>query len=466
MTMYKMMASQIIREIEAGQLSEGSRLPSLRQLAKQQAVSMSTAVSCYQELESQGWIHARPQAGYYVSPRRHKYHTPEWAQFVSRVSQVRQTSVALPVHNGPLGISTTYLDDTARHALEQSFRRASKRLGRRLGQYPHPQGDLSLRHALSAHFAKIGLHIKPDELVITSGCMPAIKSAVEACTQVGDAIAISSPCFSGILDLLGQMGRQIVEIPSLDEGIDLEQLEQHLQQGSVKAGIFCTSHMNPQGITMSARQKQKLAALANHYQVPMIEDDVYLELSYGEHTPLPAKYYDQGGYILWCGSISKSLSPSYRLGWCLPGRFSKNYVDQYTASFFGVSLPIQLAVADFIESGHYAKQLKHRRSRLLNLRQAYLSFLSARLPDKVKMSNPQGGMVLWLQVPDLNVTQFMALLEEYQIDIRLGQQFSTLSLYNDCLRINIGFELTSEVEQELNLLVEAIRQSSGVGDDV
>ncbi|WP_197413089.1 aminotransferase-like domain-containing protein [Vibrio sp. MEBiC08052] len=466
MSMYKMMASQFIREIETGQLAEGGRLPSLRQLAKQQAVSMSTAVSCYQELESQGWIHARPQAGYYVSPRRHKHHTPEWAQFVSRVSQVRQTFAASAKHNGPLGISTSYLDDMALNALEQSFRRVSKRLGQRLNQYPHPQGEPSLRHALSAHFAKLGLHINPDELVITSGCMPAIKSAVEACTQVGDAIAISSPCFSGILDLLGQMGRQIVEIPSLDEGIDLDQLEQHLQQGSVKAGIFCTSHMNPQGITMSARQKQKLAALANHYQVPVIEDDVYLELSYAEHTPLPAKYYDQGGYILWCGSISKSLSPSYRLGWCLPGRFTAEYVHQHTASFFGVSLPIQLAVADFVESGHYAKQLKRRRSRLLNLRQAYLSFLSACLPDKVKISNPQGGMVLWLQVPDLNLTRFTALIEAYKIDIRLGQLFSTLSLYNDCFRINIGFELTPEVENELNLLVEAIQQSSRAGDDV
>ncbi|MEF1230115.1 PLP-dependent aminotransferase family protein, partial [Vibrio fortis] len=296
------------------------RMPSLRQLAKQQAVSMSTAVSCYQELESQGWIHSRPQAGYYISARSKKHNTPEWTQFVSKVSQVHQSFSIHSPYNGPLGISSTTIDDTAQLELERSFRRSSKRLGSRLNHYPHTQGDPSLCDALSVHFSKLGIHINPQDLVITSGCMPAIKAALEACTQVGDAIAISSPCFSGILDLLGKMGRRIVEIPSIDEGIDLAQLELHLQQGSVKAGIFCTSHMNPQGITMTAQQKQKLAELANHYQVPMIEDDVYLELSYSEHTPLPAKYYDSNGYILWCGSISKSLSPSYRLGWCLPGR--------------------------------------------------------------------------------------------------------------------------------------------------
>ncbi|MGF1711813.1 PLP-dependent aminotransferase family protein [Vibrio kagoshimensis] len=461
MSMYRMMASKFIREIEAGKLTEGSRMPSLRQVSKQQAVSMSTAVSCYQELESQGWIHARPQAGYYVSAQPSTHSTPEWAQFVSKVSKVNQNFSIHSLHNGPLGVSSTTIDDLALNELERSFRRASKRLGSRLNQYPDTQGDPLLRNALSVHFAKLGLHINSEELVITSGCMPAIKAALEACTQVGDAIAISSPCFSGILDLLGQMGRNIVEIPSLNDGIDLLQLEAHLEQGSVKAGLFCTSHMNPQGITMSAQQKQKLAELANHYQVPMIEDDVYLELSYSEHTPLPAKYYDRDGYILWCGSVSKSLSPSYRLGWCLPGRFTERYRQQHSASCFGVSLPIQLAVADFIESGHYAKQLKRRRSKLLNLRQSYLTFLSERLPKKVKISHPQGGMVLWLQVPGLELARFTELIEENQIDIRLGQLFSTLSLYNDCLRINIGFELSTNVQDELEQLIEAIKQSSG-----
>ncbi len=357
-------------------------------------------------------------------------------------------------------MSSTNIDEAALNELGRSFRRASKRLGHRLNQYPDTQGEHSLRSALSVHFSKLGLHINPDELVITSGCMPSIKAALESCTREGDAIAISSPCFSGILDLLGRMGRKIVEIPSLDDGIDLLQLEDHLKQGTIKAGVFCTSHMNPQGITMSAQQKQKLAELANQYQTPVIEDDVYLELSYSEHTPLPAKYYDQSGYILWCGSVSKSLSPSYRLGWCLPGRYTEDYRAQHTASCFGVSLPIQLTIADFIESGHYAKQLKRRRQKLLLLRQAYLSYLSNHLSDKVKISQPQGGMVLWLQIPGLNLECFKVLIEESSIDIRLGHLFSTLALYDDCLRVNIGFELTEKVRAELDKLIAAIAQST------
>ncbi|WP_448570084.1 GntR family transcriptional regulator, partial [Thalassotalea ganghwensis] len=91
MSMYRMMASQFVHEIESGKLPQGSRMPSLRQLSKQQSVSMSTAVSCYQELESQGWIHARPQAGYYVSVHKSQHRTPQIVQFISKVSSVEQS---------------------------------------------------------------------------------------------------------------------------------------------------------------------------------------------------------------------------------------------------------------------------------------------------------------------------------------------------------------------------------------
>lgn len=453
MSIYKQLANQFVAEIESGKRQEGGRMPSLRQLAKQQAVSMSTVVSCYQELESQGWILSRPQAGYFVAPRKPRHSTPEWAQFVSKVSNVTNSYPSHPPIQGPLGVSTTINDQQSVTELERSFRRSLKRLGNRLNHYPDTQGEPMLRQALAAHFAKINLHFSAEQLVITAGCMSAIKAALESCTKEGDTIAISSPCFNGILELLGQMSRKIVEIPSLDDGIDLEQLESHLKEKRVDAAIFCTSHMNPQGINMSAGQKQALANLANQYQIPVIEDDVYLELSYSDHTPLPAKYYDKGGYVLWCGSVSKSLSPSYRLGWCLPGRYLNVYKEKFTAASYGVALPTQLAVADFIDSGQYAKHVRHRRAKLLSLRRQYLDYLSEHLPMEVHISNPQGGMVLWLQVPKLQVTAFAAAVQEHKLDIRLGQLFSTLDLYSDCLRINIGYPLEGEAKQQLDTLI-------------
>lgn len=460
MSLYRQLANQLIDEIESGKRAAGGRMPSLRQLAKQQSVSLSTVVSCYQELASQGWIYARPQAGYFISLRQPTRATPKWAKFESKVSRITPSAAIPPAKNGPLGEAGTANDAQSITELERSFRRSLKRMGERLNHYPDIQEEPLLRQALSTHFAKLDLHFTSDDIWITTGCMAAIKAALESCTDRGDTIAISSPCFNGILALLGQMSRKIIEIPSLDDGVDLDQLEHHLQNKRVDAAIFCTSHMNPQGINMSASQKQKLAQLANQYQIPVIEDDVYLELSYSAHTPLPVRYYDNGGYVLWCGSVSKSLSPSYRLGWCLPGRYLEAYKAQFTSASSGVAVPIQLAIADFIDSGQYAKHLRRRRSLLLSRRQQYLDYLSAHLPARVNISHPQGGMVLWLQVPDLNQPAFDDSIKQRQLDIRPGHLFSTLDRYANCLRINIGYPLTGQAKQDLDQLIELIQQHS------
>ncbi|MCK6264229.1 PLP-dependent aminotransferase family protein [Vibrio sp. ZSDE26] len=459
MSLYKRLAKQFIDDIQSGQLAQGSRLPSLRQLSKQHSVSMSTAVSCYQELESAGWIAARPQAGYYVRQKASSHSKPTWTSFKSRVSTPSSNAPIYSPFNGPLGVSNSDIGDETALELERGFRRVMRRMGRRLTRYPEFQGERSLRDALSNHFSTHGIHFQADDLVITSGCLSAIKAALESCSREGDAIAISSPCFNGIIDLLGQMSRKIVEIPSLEEGIDLDQLETHFKQGNVQAGVFCTSHMNPQGITMSTQQKQRLASMANQYRIPVIEDDVYVELSYADHYPLPAKYYDTDGYILWCGSFSKSLSPSYRLGWCLPGRYLDVYRSRFGSGCYGVAIPLQLTIADFIESGHYAKHLKRKRFELLNYRTDYLNYLSEKLSAEVLISGSQGGLVLWLQVPGLNGEGLANDAMKHQLDIRIGQTFTTLDYYKDCVRINIGHPLQGQAKVDLQLLVELIEQN-------
>ncbi|MGY3569902.1 aminotransferase-like domain-containing protein [Vibrio paucivorans] len=460
MARYKQLADKFVEDIQQGVLAEGSQMPSLRKLAQQHSISVSTAVSCYQELESQGWIASRPQAGFYVASSRTQLASPQWSQFESKVSNPANTVYTGTSYTGPLGVSNSTIDSLALSELEKSTRRVVKRMGARLSHYPSHQGEPALRQALSEHFTQLGFGFQSDALVVTHGCISAVKAALEACTQPGDAVAISSPCFNGLIELLAQMGRKIVEIPSAKDGIDLQQLEMHLEHGTIQAGLFCTSHMNPQGISMTVEQKTKLASLANQYKTPIIEDDVYIELSHSNHFPLPAKYYDKGGYIIWCGSVSKTLSAGYRLGWCLPGRYMQAYRDKFASGCFGVSTPIQLIVADFIATGQYAKYLRRKRFDLLNFRRSYMDFLQQHLPAKARISSPQGGLVLWIQIQGLKTDAFAHDIEQKQIDIRLGQLFTSLPLYRDCLRINTGHDLTDEIKSELRTLTQLIHQHS------
>lgn len=455
MAKYQQLAERVISDIRTGKIAAGDRLLSLRLFAQQQGISMSTAVSCYAELESLGWLISRPKTGFFVAPKPLVTQVPEWKQFESRLStpsaQHRPTSTL----EGPLGTARLSLEETSQSALDSSFRRAMKRASVRLSSYPASQGETSLRVALAKHFTQCGFALKEDELVITHGCMDAVKTALEVCTQAGDAVAISSPCYNGLLDLLSQLSLRIVEIPSLEEGIDLDQLEHHLQLGNVQAGLFCTTHMNPHGLTMSLPQKQRLAQLANRYQVPIIEDDVYLELSHHQHVPLPAAYHDQGGFMIWCGSVSKTLSPSYRLGWCRPGRYFLPFVQRS----FGVPTLMQLALADFIETGAYAKHLKRTRYRLAEHKHYYLDYLIRQLPAGSRISQPDGGLVLWIQIPELDTEAIGHVAEQAGLDIRIGRLFTASDRYRDCLRINIGFPFTASVQQELQTLIELVGMS-------
>ena len=461
---YTQLAEQCVKQIEAGQLALHSKMPSLRKFKQLHNVSMTTALNCYQHLESLGWLIAKPQSGYYVAQKSllaDNIKSPTLVSFQSSTTQPKVPELYNPfIDPCPLGIARYAPELIPVEKLQQSFKRVMKQQGNKISHYPEPQGELVLRASLSEHFKGMDFHFSAAETVITHGCLDSIRTAIEITTQVGDAVAISSPCFSGLLDLLGNMNRRVVEIPSVEQGIDLEQLHHQMQLGTIKAGLFCTSHMNPQGLSMSALQKQRLVELATQYQIPIIEDDVYLELGYQGVIPLPAKHWDSEGYILWCGSFSKTVAAGYRLGWCLPGRYLRAYLQHRLFANQGVTSPLQLGMADFIRRGDYLKHLKKIRLHLQQQSLQFISYLQENLPKNSKMSQPAGGFVLWIEVAGLKTAKLRKLTLDNKLDIRIGENFSTLDLYPHCFRLNIGFNIIDpQVNSQLTVLMKLIKDS-------
>ena len=445
---YKQLAETFIDAIQQGDLKPGQRMPSLRQVALQHQVSMTTAMNCYRQLEQQQWINARPQSGFFVDrPTTLESATLDFPQFTSQITQPYSPGAIEP---GPLSLSLVAPQLMPTRQLQQSARRAMKQLGSQVHLYPEIQGSLALRAALSEHFARYHFPFQAGQLVISNGCLDAVRTALEVCSKPGDAVAINSPCFSGLLNLLSVMNRSVVEIPSTAQGLDLDQLEQLIQQGTVQAGLFSTTHINPQGLTLTVEQKQRLAKIANQYQFPIIEDDVYFELSHSSSQPLPAKYWDKHGDIIWCSSVSKTLSAGYRLGWCLPGRFFNDFLQQRVLNSHGVNTPAQMTVADLIGSGQYLKHLRQIRSQLSVHAIGYQQYLKQKLPKNTQMSHVSGGMVLWLQIPGLNTDQLAITAKAKGIEFVPGSSFTTLALYHDCLRINMGWPIESTVGSELS----------------
>ncbi|NRA21796.1 MAG: PLP-dependent aminotransferase family protein [Oceanospirillaceae bacterium] len=458
-TKYIFFSNMIIADIEIGRLSLGQRMPAIRKFSKMYDVSNTTAINCYQHLQGLGWLQAKPQSGYFVTQPFGKDKRPEFPQFISKISQPKSTAQIKAALNSPFYISLISPELIPIEALNRCTRQGNIRNQHLSHLYPEYQGQESLRKVLSQHFSEHYFPLAANKLVITNGCIDAVKTAIEVTTQPGDTIAISSPCFNGLIELLANLKRSVIEIPCCDSQLDLNQLEQHLKNKTIKACLFSSNHINPQGICFSAQQKQQLATLAKQYQTPIIEDDIYLELSHGTTNPLPIKHWDKSGWVLWCGSISKTISPSYRLGWCEPGRFFDRYLTDRSVQTFGVNQSVQNTLFEFIYSGQYSKHLRKLKLKLNQNVRDYHNLLSQFLPKQARISTPQGGLALWVQVPKLNSQVLLNDANKDQIYFRVGNEFSTLALYKDCLRINIGWSIsaTDEACEEARRYQQLIR---------
>jgi len=438
---YILLSNEIISDIEQGKLTLGQRMPAIRKFSKMRDVSNTTAINCYQNLQELGWLHAKPQSGYFVTQPFGQKHNPKFPLFVSKVSQPKRNTPLKEAMNSPFYISLISPELIPSDILNKCTRQGSIRHQHLSHLYPDYQGQDDLRNALSQHFSEHFFSLKPHKLTITNGCIDAVKTAIEVTTNPGDAIAISSPCFNGLIELLASLNRKVIEIPCFDSQLDLIQLEQHLKDKTIKACLFNSNHINPQGISFSAQQKKELASLAQKYQTPIIEDDIYLELSHTSTNPLPIKHWDKSGWVLWCGSISKTISPSYRLGWCEPGRYFEQYLLNRSIRNYGVNSVVQNMLYEFIYSGQYAKHLKKLKIKLNQNVRDYHNVLTQNLPEQARISTPQGGLVIWIQIPKLNSQILLRESIKHKIYFRVGNEFSTLDFYQDCLRINIGWEI-------------------------
>lgn len=458
---YINIARQVITKIEKGQIEANSKLPSLRTFCQLHHISMTTALACYRYLEQHDYVTAEYKKGYFVQTpyaKKNSVSSPTFPTFQSTVttnvlrSELQLESIT-EYSFATAQLDAKLMDD---QLLKRSIKAATKQTDFRLN-YDETQGSKRLRKQLSKYFNSQGFTCSYKELVITHGCLDAVLIALECVSKPGDVIAITSPCYSGLLDLLAILGRSILEIPSTANGIELEQLELAMKTKKVTACLLTANHQNPTGHSLSNQQKQKLVTLASQHQIPIIEDDVYREMSHQRTMPLPMKYFDQQGWVMWCSSVSKTLAAGLRVGWCLPGRFQQQFTQQRMIRTLGHNQPIQLALADYIGKGYYTTHIKKVNRALALHCSEYIKYLQHNLPKQSEVFTPNGGLVLWIKIPSVNTEKLTAELYKQGIHIKPGNLFSTTALYQDCIRLNIGLVPNEQIYLQLALLCKLVR---------
>lgn len=467
---YQILAEQIADKIQQGELQAGQRLISLRQCAEQQNVSINTVKNCYELLEAQGLVFVKNKSGYFVSAEKSVVqHTqrPTHPDFQSQPRDVSNLELQIEIqqasinnkliHLGAIQISPNLVPV---EALRRSIQRALKHSKPEDFLYSDKQGHIRLREALSEHWAEDGFYIAKNDIYISNGCMPALSVVIQSLTEIGDSIIVPTPNFNGQLQLLAVLKRKIVEIPADTNGFDLERLEQAMQSTGAKACLLTANFQNPLGFSLTNAQKEKIAQLASRYQCYVIEDDIYAECSFSLKRPLPIQYWDQQGYVIFCGSVSKSLSTAYRVGWfCIPQRL-QHLRAQLLMQNVAVNTPLQLGLADLIYSRAYREHLTTLKPILMLQVEQYRQFIITAFHQvEIGLNQPRGGYALWVQLPDqIDGLEMYHFAQQQGINIVPGEVFGEDGRYKNCIRLNAGHELSDEIRDAIVLLADWTRE--------
>lgn len=469
-TLYHRVARDITRDIERDLYRPGERLPGVRRLAQQYQVSIATALEACRLLEDQGRLEARQRSGFFVRLRSlEKAEQPAMSNPPKRPSLVKGQELALQLvkaANNPNVLSFGAAVPASRYlpvrAVNQALNRALRLQGTHAGLYEFPPGDLNLRRQIARRMTETGSPTDPDEIVITNGCQEALVLALRALTTRGDVVAVESPTYYGLFQVIDFLGLKALEIPTdPHEGISLEALEFALEQWPVKAVIATPNFTNPLGACMSDARKRALVKLLARRQIALIEDDIYGDLGFSGERPSIARSFDaRGDTVIHCSSISKTLSPGLRVGWIAPGKHLERI--EYLKYVMNLATPTapQLAVADMLERGGYDRYLRQARQEYAHAVDRMSRAIEKYFPDSTRVTRPQGGFVLWVEFPaqvDSEALYETALA--HGICIAPGPMFSAARKYRNCIRLNSAVPWEPRVEKALVKLGQMVSAS-------
>lgn len=450
--LYQRLALELRTAMEDGRLAPGARLPSIREASSHRGISLNTVQAAYRLLETRGLVEARPQSGYFVKARLASaldtaLRRPGRAQ-AADLAVLDQISAVIAAQALP-----DYVD------LSLACPRLAKwypgaKLGRIVGDlarrrpgllttYALPPGPQLLRDQIARHGRNLGLRLDPAHIVLTNGCLEALQLALRAVTRPGDTVGIESPTYFSLMPLFAQLGLKALEVPTdPEQGMDLDALERLLRAGRLAAVMVMPSVHNPLGSIMPLGAKQRLAALVNRHQVPLIEDALYAELQY--RTPLAplVRSFDRDGWVLVCSSFSKTLAPGFRLGWVDAGRFHR----EVAALKFGSSVaqPALLAEATgmFLEGGGFEAHLRHLRRAYAVQMDRLRGLVAEHLPPGTRATAPAGGYLLWVELPEpCSALRLFHEALEARITITPGNLFTPSGRHGRHVRLSACYPL-------------------------
>lgn len=468
---FRQLADGLIDLIKKGKIKPGYQLPPSRDMASMLKLNRTTVVAAYEELQTQGWFEVVERKGNFVSrhlpvtnPKPFETETSNkiiaqdqnnfYKQVAVRQSATRQLEpYQLMINDGYPDARIAPLD-----LILDRYRFLSKRTKL------HPKlltgsasGSTSLRTELALFLSRTrALDITPEQVLVTHGAQLAITIAASMILQPGSTVIVGDLNYVLADRLFEQLGAKLIKVKVDQDGIDVDAIENICKQSRPGLLYIIPHHHHPTTVTLSAERRVKLLNIIQRYRLPVIEDDYDYDFHYENAPILPLASAEHNGYVLYIGSISKTLAPTIRLGYLIGG---DDFIWQ--ASKLKQLLDIrgdvlfEESVAHLFSSGEMQRHLRRSVKLYRKRRDEFCKLLNASLGDIASFTTPKGGMAVW--------TVFDSGYSIPHLSERLavkGIYLNDGSLYkykNDVNGIRLGF--ASLNENEMQTFAEALKAS-------
>ncbi|MFV0537987.1 MAG: PLP-dependent aminotransferase family protein [Dysgonomonas sp.] len=463
--LYQNIAKTIAWQIKTGIWKVGEKLPSLRTISHEYGVSLNTAIQAYYELEKDGFVISRPKSGYIVNYKPLRLSVPTMTQPSIKfegeededlLSEVYRSIEDMSITRFSLGVPEDALLPIAK--LNKELIRAIHSLPGSGNRYENPTGNTRLRKNVARFAYSWNANLTAEDIITTTGVTNSTSLALSAITEKGDTIAVESPVYFGILQLATSLGLRVLELPTNPvTGIDLDALKKVLPQ--IKVCLLISNFSNPMGSCMPDEHKKAVVNMLSEYDIPLIEDDLYGDVFFGNLRPKPCKAFDENGLVLWCGSVSKTLAPGYRVGWIAPGNFKEAIIRQKHIHLISTPTLNQEAVANFMENDRYENHLRKLRHELHTNSLHFMRSIMEYFPEETKVITPQGGFMMWIELDkkiDTEKLYYQAM--QQRISIAPGRMFTLQDQYRNCMRLSYGQRWSPVIEERLMLLGNIIKK--------
>jgi 2-aminoadipate transaminase len=339
-------------------------------------------------------------------------------------------------------------------------------------QYGRTEGYGPLRQLIAQQMTNEGIPCTSDNILITTGSQQAIDLLGKIFIDLDDRVVMESPTYLATIQAWNSYGASYVGVDSDDDGIVTEHLEGTLQSGDKL--LYCLPNFqNPGGVTLSAERRRDVVELAMTRGVPIVEDDPYRELRFeGEHLrrliDIDSENRSEGGAVyrgsvMYLSTFSKTLAPGLRIGWVVAApeviselTMAKQGVDLHTA-MFNQMIAYELSASGFLDrhSRDIIRAYKERRDTMLVAMEEYF-------PSNVRWTRPQGGMFLWVTLPDgMNAAAVLQDAIPHRVAFVPGAPFHPTGGGENTFRLNFSNASPDKIRLGIERLGEVLQQRAG-----